>query len=122
MLRSGGNAIETIYIFVIVMIFMLVIPRVISIKRSMERGEASEERTRVPFKEKLPTLWKPIAGIVAAVVILLINPVHDMYYYVGVIVCLVMVMWAFMDIVKRHNELTMRKLPQFNRRGGDENA
>lgn len=78
--------------------------------------------TKVTFKEKFKTTCKPIAGIVTAILILIINPVHDWYYYIGVIVCLGMVMWGFMDIIKNHNELTTRKLPQFNRRGGDENA
>lgn len=87
----------------------------IYLNRNKRAGKAT-------FKEKLRTLWKLYAGIVAAVLILIINPVHDWFYYIGVILCLVMVMLAFVDIIKHHNELTTRKLPQFNRRGGDGNA
>lgn len=74
------------------------------------------------FKRKFRTLWKPSAGAAAALLIVLANPVHDWVYYVGAAVCLGMVMWAFLDIISHHNELTTRRLPQLNRRGGDENA
>ncbi len=32
------------------------------------------------------------------------------------------VLWAIMDIIKQHNMLATRKLPQLNKRGGDEIA
>lgn len=72
------------------------------------------------FKEKCPVLGKPAAGIVAAVLIGIVNPVSDWFYYIGAFVCMGMVLWAILDIIKHHNLLTTRKLPQFNRRGGDE--
>ena len=67
-------------------------------------------------------LVKPFAGIVAAAMILVLNPVSDWIYYLGAFGCMCMVLWALMDIIKQHNMLTTRKLPQFNRRGGDEIA
>ncbi|MCI8800524.1 MAG: hypothetical protein HFH88_12045 [Lachnospiraceae bacterium] len=74
------------------------------------------------FREKWPVLVKPFAGIVAAAVIFIVNPVSDEFYYLGAFGCMCMVLWALMDIIKQHNMLTTRKLPQFNRRGGDEIA
>lgn len=73
------------------------------------------------WKEKLPTLLKPLAASVLAVLILMLNPVSDWYYYIGAFVCMAAVLWALTDIMKQHNALSTRKLPQFNRRGGDEN-
>lgn len=72
------------------------------------------------LKEKLPTLAKPAAGILAAVLIWIINPVSDWFYYIGACLCMGTVLWAIMDIIKQHNLLTTRRPPQFNRRGGDE--
>lgn len=74
------------------------------------------------FKEKLPTLIKPLAGILSAVVILVLNPVSDWFYYIGAFVCMGTVLWAIMDIINQHNLLTTRKLPQLGKRGGDETA
>lgn len=84
------------------------------------RGKEStlSERT----KDMLPTLAKPFLGIVLAVMIQILNPVEDAFYYIGAFVCMGTVLWAIMDIIRHYNLLTTRKLPQFNRRGGDENA
>lgn len=72
------------------------------------------------IKEKWPTLIKPLAGILSAVVILIWNPVSDWFYYIGAFVCMGTVLWAIMDIISQHNLLTTRKLLQLGRRGGDE--
>ena len=73
-------------------------------------------------KEMFPVLVKPMAAILLAIVIIIWNPVSDLYYYGGAIVSMGAVIWTLMDIIRRYNVLTTRKLPQFNRRGGDENA
>lgn len=72
------------------------------------------------FREKCPTLGKPLAGIILALLILLANPVSDWFYYTGAVVCMGTVLWAIMDIIRQHNLLATRKLPQLNPRGGDE--
>ncbi len=72
------------------------------------------------LKEKWPVLIKPFGGIVLSAVILLVNPVSDLFYYIGAFVCMGTVLWAILDIFRQHNMLTTRKLPQLNRRGGDE--
>lgn len=74
------------------------------------------------LKTKLPALGKPLAGILLSLVILLLNPVEDMFYYIGALICMGTVLWSIIDIIRQHNQLSTRKLPQFNRRGGDENA
>lgn len=74
------------------------------------------------IKEMFPVLRKPVAAILFAFVIMIWNPVSDLYYYGGAIVSMAAVIWTLLDIIERYNVLTMRKLPQFNRRGGDENV
>ncbi len=85
------------------------------------------ERWRRPvrkgmFKDMLPAVTKPAAAILFAFVIMIWNPVSDLYYYGGAAVSMGAVIWTILDIIGRHNLLTTRKLPQLNRRGGDENV
>lgn len=72
------------------------------------------------FKEKRFILIKPLGGIVLALLIWVINPVFDIFYYIGALGCMGTAFWAILDIMKQHNLLATRKLPQLNRRGGDE--
>lgn len=72
------------------------------------------------FKEKRSILIKPLGGIVLALLIWVINPVFDIFYYIGALGCMGTAFWAILDIMKQHNLLATRKLPQLNRRGGDE--
>ena len=74
------------------------------------------------MKGMIPVLIKPVLAILLALVILIWHPVSDLYYYGGAIISMAAVIWTLMDIIGRYNVLTMRKLPQFNRRGGDHYA
>lgn len=74
------------------------------------------------FRKLFPVLVKPAAAILFALAVMIWNPVSDLYYYGGAIVSMAAVIWTLLDIIERYNVLTMRKLPQFNRRGGDENV
>ena len=40
--------------------------------------------------------------------------------YIADIIAILLTGWTVLDIVRSHNLLTMRKLPQFGKRGGDE--
>lgn len=71
------------------------------------------------LKDIFSGLAKPAAVILFSLLILFIHPVSDLYYYGGAIAALCVVIWNLMDIIGRYNVLTTRKLPQFNRRGGD---
>ncbi len=69
-----------------------------------------------------PILIKPILAIIFSIFVLAWNPIFDHIYYGCGIICLCMICWCLTDIIKCHNILTTRKLPQFNKRGGDELA
>jgi len=86
------------------------------------RIPSPKSRTRIPLKEKLPFMKYPLISILLAIVILLWNPVHNFFYYIGVITCMIMLALTFTDLIELHNQLTTRKLPQLNKRGGDEYA
>ena len=48
------------------------------------------------------------------------NPVEDSYYYGASLLALSLVILSFYDLVKEHNILVTNKLPQLEKRGGDE--
>lgn len=72
------------------------------------------------FEEKWPVLVKPLAGMALAMLILFLQPVSDWIYYLGAVVCMGTVLWAVLDMIRQHNLLATRKLPQLGSRGGDE--
>lgn len=64
-----------------------------------------------------------LIAMLIAVIVLWLNPVSDLYYYVAVIVELAAIIYTITDLIKYYNVLATRKLPQFdNYRGGDDNA
>ncbi|MBR4672810.1 MAG: hypothetical protein IKO78_06430 [Bacilli bacterium] len=80
-----------------------------------------KKKDKYPFKEKFAKyLYKQFIAIMICLLVLAINPVHDYYYYGGAIISLVIIIWAFHDLVKEHNLLMSNKLPQLEKRGGDE--
>lgn len=60
-----------------------------------------------------------IASILPAIA-LFMNFVNDAYYYGAAIISLALVLLSFSDLVKEHNILVTNKLPQLEKRGGDE--
>lgn len=54
--------------------------------------------------------------------VLLWYPVSDIYYYGAAIISLAAVFLSVVNIVKYYNKLATRKIPQFDKKGGDDNA
>lgn len=63
-----------------------------------------------------------MAVVIVSAGIGVFRPVSDIYYYIGVILALVTVLYNFVDIIRNYNRLAMRRLPQFDKRGGDDRA
>lgn len=82
------------------------------------RGQLTRmKRSKTPFAVILS-----IAAIVAVIAVFLLKPVHDLWYYGAAILTLVAATVNFIYIIKDYNRLAMRKLPQFNKKGGDDHA
>lgn len=79
-------------------------------------------KEKMKFSDKIKKTHKPLIGIVIAIIIFILKPVSDLYYYGGAVISIAMAIWSFYDIIKELNLLTTRKLPQLEKRGGDENA
>ncbi len=63
-----------------------------------------------------------IVTIAVAGLILLLHPVSDWWYYGAALLVLLAVLFNIIDIIRNYNRLAMRRLPQFERRGGDHYA
>ena len=100
-----------LYIFGI----MLVISLVIVITCVKNQKETSG-------KNGFPAHVLLLVVMAAAALIKFLKPVSDIYYYMGVILVLVGVAIANLTVIKKHNILTTRPLPQFERKGGDDRA
>lgn len=110
-------------VFLMITWFVLMCKMVMSIT-AHPRTSAVKTTTiySAPMREKWGSLYKPLLAIAICLVILIWNPVSDLFYYIGAVVALCCVIWSFFDIIREHNLLTTRKLPQMGKRGGDENA
>jgi hypothetical protein len=131
--KSGVTSSATV-LTIVGAIFLLVFPIIgiaLLVAAGMVRKEEGKDTTLVKTKssklkvkasgsDKMKVLWKPICGILIALGILIMNPVSDMYFWGGALASMFFVGWSFWDVVQEHNMLSTRKLPQFNRRGGDE--
>ena len=61
-----------------------------------------------------------IAAILISAVITAFHPVSDLYYYAGTIFSYIATFFTLYSIIQKYNVLASRKLPQFEKRGGEE--
>lgn len=61
-------------------------------------------------------------GAIVSAAVCVISPISDWYYYGASIIFLVSVFLGLTDVIKAYNVLSTRKLPQFNKQGGDDRA
>ena len=101
-------------------ILFTIVPASIILKKPSDRKPNVNIKGKYKFKDKIKKLYKPIIAIGIAIIIFILNPVSDMFYYAGAIASILMTIWSFADLVKELNLLTTRKLPHLEKRGGDE--
>ena len=61
-------------------------------------------------------------AIIVSLAILFFHPIHDYLYYVGAILCLIAEFVTLVDLMGAYNLLATRRLPQFDKKGGDDRA
>ena len=89
----------------------------------------NEGKDVLPSKEQIKKnkqksyFWIPliVSGIILAAEFT-VGLVSDLWFYIGAIVNMGYIVWCVTRIVSRYNRLTTRRLPQFNRTGGDDSA
>ncbi len=73
-------------------------------------------------KSSIPGFISSLIATVIAAVIAIIHPVSDIWYYGGTIISMIAVFTTLIAVIQAYNILSTRKLPQFNRTGGDDRA
>lgn len=63
-----------------------------------------------------------IAAQAAAALICYLKPVSDLWYYMGALLIMLAVLYDILDILRSYNRMAMRRLPQFDKQGGDDRA
>lgn len=77
---------------------------------------------KVPGKKGLVGLITALVGVGLGATVILINPVSDYFYYGVTIIILAAEFFTLKDVMEQYNILSTRKLPQFNKQGGDDRA
>ena len=60
--------------------------------------------------------------MVASVIVALLHPVSDLYYYGCIALMLLAMVAALVDLIRCYNLFATRPLPQFHYKGGDDRA
>lgn len=81
----------------------------------------SNLKIKLPKKNTFKYIYKSLFGIILGIIALFAEFVYDIYYYGIALIIFALVIWTFIDLIKYHNILVSTKLPQLNKRGGDEN-
>jgi O-antigen/teichoic acid export membrane protein len=76
----------------------------------------------VPGKKGLTGIVLTTAGILIGAAMIVVNPVSDLWYYGAVILLIFAVTIMEKELIEQYNLTTTRKLPQFNKQGGDDRA
>ena len=85
-----------------------------------ENGKKHRRKKLKKYKVKAKYWIKFLIASLLSLLMIIFNPVNDAYYYGAAIIGLILVIWSFYDLVKIHNELVSRPIPQLDKRGGDE--
>ena len=93
-------------------------------KKDSGRSDRGAMTKQQPVKEhyKAPGFATALLALVISIAILILNPISDIFYYAGVILTLAGVFITIKDLIFYYNIMATRRLPQFDRTGGDDRA
>ena len=131
--KSKINAASVIIIAVVCIIFMSVFMSALQLLSGLILPAAAiasfvimifefRKYSALPAGKGFPVFLLSFAAVLACVIIRIFNPVSDIWYYSGAILVLAAVIATNIAIINKHNILSTRRLPQFNRKGGDDRA
>ncbi len=90
-------------------------------KEKKKKTERVEEAETTAF-EKITTILGIAAVVISALMLFMVKPVSDVPYYVMCIVEAVFFGLSFKHTLGNYNIMATRRLPQFDRKGGDDRA
>jgi len=81
----------------------------------------NNNKLKIDKKVKIKYTYKSVLSILIGIIVFFLNFVDDLYYYGAALIMFGLIIWSFYDLIKEHNLLVSTKLPQLEKRGGDEN-
>lgn len=78
--------------------------------------------TNIPHHTGSLGMITSMIGIGAGALAVFLNPAADIFFYVVCMIMSVAVFFTLRDVIEEYNLLTTRRLPQFNKKGGDDRA
>ena len=76
----------------------------------------------VPHKMGKRGMLAMLAGLVLGTVVTVFKPVSDLYYYGAAILLIATIIFMEKELIEQYNLTATRKLPQFDKQGGDDRA
>ena len=73
-------------------------------------------------KPKITGYFGALFAVGISVLLLVVRPVSDLYYYAGAILSFLMICLTMISIIQAYNVLSTHRLPQFDKQGGDDRA
>jgi DNA-directed RNA polymerase subunit RPC12/RpoP len=78
--------------------------------------------SEVPGKKGLPGMVMTTVGILLGAAMIVANPVSDLWYYAAIILLILAVTIMEKELIEQYNLTATRRLPQFEKQGGDDRA
>ena len=85
-------------------------------------GVGSNKMKALPYGQSIVGFIASGIAVAVSSVIALLHPVSDLFYYAGSIFVLIAVILSIADVIHYYNILSTRRLPQFDKQGGDNRA
>ena len=63
-----------------------------------------------------------LCGLVFGTAVTVFKPVSDLYYYGAAILLIATIIFMEKELIEQYNLMATRKLPQFDKQGGDDRA
>ena len=102
-----------------ILMFLPILIGIIAIRKD---NKVKFDYVKMPIKEKIKKyLYKQLIAISLCALVMFINPIYDFVFYGVSLIAFLFVISSFFDLIDEHNELIRHKLPQLEKRGGDEN-
>jgi len=125
-----GSLLLAIPIFILLNLFFTIMPSTLIIIAAILAiisiviylGEIAVIKAKEPIEVKKSGIAASIFAIAICAIVGILHPASDIFYYGAVIIALLAVFYSIKDIIEYYNILATRRLPQFDRTGGDDRA
>lgn len=117
-----------IFVGIIALLTMILTATMRSELKNKEIGARDKGRiAREGKPEKVPKIWPfnvvlILVAVAAIVILFMFDPVDDVPYYIASSGCILVTALVIILLVRVHNRICTRPLPQFKRTGGDDRA